>query len=100
MDPLNNVLDADGDEITQKQDASGNSSQQKRTGRGPSKPVRSSKPMILQFDDWNLPTGDWEAAYGCQIGQCALRIDINLRNWLKVDQIIKDKLWAETKVCN
>jgi len=72
------------------------------TGRGPSKPVHVSTPMFLEFDEYDLPMGRWSVHYGRQLGQCALRIDINAPAWPKVDQSIKDKMWAETKVygCN
>ena len=74
------------------------STKKKVTGRGPSKPVHVSTPMFLEFDEYDLPMGRWSVHYGRQLGQCALRIDINAPAWPKVDQSIKDKMWAETKV--
>ena len=54
--------------------------------------------MFWEFNEHDFPNGDWENKYGKQVGQCALRIDINAPKWPKVDQSIKDKMWAETKV--
>lgn len=70
----------------------------KKKGRGPSKGVQTSTPMFLDFDDTNLPTGKWEAAYGKQIGTCAMKIDINVKEYAKMDKEDKQNLWEETKV--
>ena len=67
-------------------------------GRGPSKGLHSSIPMCLEFNEFDLPTGEWEAAYGTQIGLCAKRIDINVKEYPKMNKEDKDKLWEETKV--
>ena len=72
---------------------------QKKAGRGVAKSVQPSEPMFLEFDDLDLPRGRWEKDYGKQIGQCALRIDINIRKWAQVGQEKKDILWTETQVC-
>ena len=70
----------------------------KRRGRGPSRAVQSSTPMFLEFDEFDMPTGQWESAYGRQIGSCAQRIDINLKGYPKLDPVQKQGLWEETKV--
>ena len=41
-------------------------STKKFTCRGPSKPVNVSTPMFLEFDEHDLPTGDWGVHYGKQ----------------------------------
>lgn len=70
----------------------------KKRSRGPSKGIQSSTPMFLEFNAFDLPYQDWEAAYGKQIGACAKRIDINFNEYSKIDKVDKDNLWEETKV--
>lgn len=74
------------------------SQSKKRKGRGPSKPIQPKVPMFLEFDDIHLPTGEWVKEYGQQIGQCAMRLDINQSHWEKVDDSMKESMWEETKV--
>ena len=50
----------------------------KRKGRGPTKAIQTRKPMFLEFDEFELPTGEWEKNYGQQLGRCALKLDINV----------------------
>ena len=98
MDPFNDGDNLHIEDIVLENVETTSSKKKKVTGRGPSRPVNSSTPMFLEFDEYDLPTGDWVDKYGKQIGQCALRIDINAPKWNKVDQSIKDRMWAETQV--
>ena len=96
------VENIEGDEIPREEDEMHdeveNSKSKPKKGRGPSKGILPKTPMYLEFDEFDLPTGQWEKVYGQHIGQCALRVDINNHEWNKVDQIEKDNMWEETKV--
>ena len=70
----------------------------RKPGRGPSKPVQGSEPMILDFDEFDLPTGEWEFQYGQQVGFCSKRIPITIHDWKHVGELKIDTLWDETKV--
>ena len=70
----------------------------KKKGRGQSKGVQTITPIFLEFDEFGLPMGQWESAYGKQIGTCAKKIDINVKGYSKMDKVDKKNLWDETKV--
>ncbi|KAL2937211.1 tRNA pseudouridine synthase A [Bienertia sinuspersici] len=90
--------DSNKEQALGKRDASNSQgTSTKKKGRGPSKEVQSSTPIFLEFDDFDLPTGKWEASYGKHIGKCALKIDINVKAYPKLDEVDKKNLWEETK---
>ena len=99
FDELDSLL-YEPDTTLQENNTSSNSKRKgnRTVGRGPGKQLKSSTPMILDFDQYDLPCGDFEKQYGTHLGRAALRIDINIRDWSKVDQELVDILWIETQV--
>ena len=69
-----------------------------KKGRGPSKSVQTITPMFLEFDEFDMPIGKWESAYGKQIGNCAQRVNINVKGYPNYDKVQKQNLWEESKV--
>ncbi|XP_021747746.1 uncharacterized protein LOC110713605 isoform X2 [Chenopodium quinoa] len=69
----------------------------KKRSRGPSKAIQSSKPMVLELNDYDLPTGEWEPVYGKQIGACSKRLDITVNEYAKIDKVDRENIWEETK---
>ena len=95
MDPRDDEVNQEEQEPTSQEPTS---QSKRKTGRGPSKPVQGSEPMVLEFDEFDLPTGKWEFRYGRHVGFCSKRIDINIHDWKHVGELKKDTLWDETKV--
>ncbi|XP_021728431.1 uncharacterized protein LOC110695510 isoform X2 [Chenopodium quinoa] len=90
--------DHDGQEQSGDMDAS--TSQVKsstKKGRGPSRSVQTTTPMFLEFDEFDMPIGKWESAYGKQISNCAQRVNINVKGYPKYDKVQKQNLWEESK---
>ena len=67
-------------------------------GRGPSKGVQVKKPMHLEFNEFNVPDGEWSKQYGKQVGSCAQRININEKEYRRIDEQTRQGFWEETKV--
>uniref|UniRef100_A0A803MRA3 Uncharacterized protein n=1 Tax=Chenopodium quinoa TaxID=63459 RepID=A0A803MRA3_CHEQI len=44
-----------------------------------------------------ITTTKWESAYGKQIGNCAQRVNINVKGIPKYDKVQKQNLWEESK---
>ena len=86
------------EQTSSSQDVSLQATSSKKRSRGPSKAIQSSKPMVLEFNDFDLPTGEWEPAYGKQIGACAKRLDITVNEYAKIDKVDRENIWEETKV--
>uniref|UniRef100_A0A803N632 DUF8039 domain-containing protein n=1 Tax=Chenopodium quinoa TaxID=63459 RepID=A0A803N632_CHEQI len=63
----------------------------KKKGRGPSKGVQTTTPIFLEFDEFGLPTGKWESEYGKQIETCSKKVDINVKEYSKMDKEEKKK---------
>lgn len=68
-----------------------------KRGRGPSKGVQVKEPMFLEYDDLGQPTGDWEHEYGKYLGACALRININVKEYQLVPEGDGQAFWDKTK---
>ncbi|XP_021753209.1 uncharacterized protein LOC110718634 [Chenopodium quinoa] len=68
-----------------------------KKGRGPSKSVQTITPVFLEFDEFDMSIGKWESAYGKQIGNCAQRVNINVKGYPKYDKVQKQNLWEESK---
>ncbi|XP_021744712.1 uncharacterized protein LOC110710688 [Chenopodium quinoa] len=93
-----NIDDHDGQEQSVDMDAS--TSQVKsstKKGRGPSRAIQTTTPMFLEFDEFDMPIGKWESAYGKQIGNCAQRVNVNVKGYPKYDKVQKQNLWEESK---
>uniref|UniRef100_A0A803MT75 Ubiquitin-like protease family profile domain-containing protein n=1 Tax=Chenopodium quinoa TaxID=63459 RepID=A0A803MT75_CHEQI len=88
-----NRNDQEGQEQSGDMDAS--TSQVKsstKKGRGPSKSVQTITPMFLEFDEFDMPIGKWESAYGKKIGNCAQRVNINVKD-------IRSMIKFKSKTC-
>ena len=72
----------------------------KKKGRGPSKGVQTTTPIFLEFDEFGLPTGKWESEYGKQIGTCSKKVDINVKEYSKMDKVEKKKPMGGDKGIN
>lgn len=89
--------------ITQGQTQRGNTSgklkivQKKRKGRGPTKSLRVTCPMHLEYDANGQPCGTWRFKYGTHVGLCLRMISI-LETWSKVPEGVKDSMWSDTMV--
>ncbi|XP_056695556.1 uncharacterized protein [Spinacia oleracea] len=66
--------------------------------RGPSKGVQAKKPMYLQYNQYGIPDGEWSREYGKQVGSCAARININVKEYSTLDEHTKKGFWEETKL--
>ncbi|XP_010688840.1 uncharacterized protein LOC104902680 [Beta vulgaris subsp. vulgaris] len=67
----------------------------KRKGRGPTKGLRVTTPMTLEYDDMGQPCGKWRAKYGQHIGLCMRKLNI-LTKWKEVPEGMKKALWEDT----
>uniref|UniRef100_A0A803LIU3 Uncharacterized protein n=1 Tax=Chenopodium quinoa TaxID=63459 RepID=A0A803LIU3_CHEQI len=85
------AMEESGDDYSQErqdmeelqQDGATSQPKPKKKGRGLSKGVQTTTPTFLEFDEFGLPTGQWESEYGKQIGTCSKKVDINLENMKK-----------------
>ena len=85
------------DNVTQQETGESTKAGKKR-GRGPAKSIKTSEPMVLEYDETHFPTVTFSKEYGQHIGHCASKLDINIRKWADVEERVKDVLWTETKV--
>ncbi|XP_021718460.1 uncharacterized protein LOC110686153 isoform X2 [Chenopodium quinoa] len=91
------VIQQSQEQTSSSQDVALQATSSKKRSRGPSKAIQSSKPMVLEFNDYDLPTGEWEPVYGKQIGACAKRLDITVNEYAKIDKVDRENIWEETK---
>ncbi|XP_057529500.1 uncharacterized protein LOC130808069 isoform X2 [Amaranthus tricolor] len=66
----------------------------KRKGRGPTKSLKVTEPMHLEYNALGQPCGKWRRQYGKQIGICSRKISI-LYAWNEVPEDLKNSLWDD-----
>ena len=71
----------------------------KRKGRGPTKNLKVTEPMHLEYNALGQPCGKWRRQYGKQVGLCIRKISI-LHAWNEVPEGLKNSLWNDTVVSN
>ncbi|XP_056692057.1 uncharacterized protein [Spinacia oleracea] len=79
-------------------ESQGTNTSKKTKFRGPSKGVQAKKPMHLQYNQYGIPDGEWSGEYGKQVGSCAARININVKEYSTLDEHTKKGFWEETKL--
>ncbi|XP_056698599.1 uncharacterized protein [Spinacia oleracea] len=79
-------------------ESQGTNTSKKTKSRGPSKGVQAKKPMHLQYNQYGIPDGEWSGEYGKQVGSCAARININVKEYSTLDEHTKKGFWEETKL--
>ncbi|XP_021724232.1 uncharacterized protein LOC110691595 isoform X1 [Chenopodium quinoa] len=94
---INMAIQQSQEQTSSSQDVALQATSSKKRSRGPSKAIQSSKPMVLEFNDYDLPTSEWELVYGKQIGACAKRLDITVNEYAKIDKVDRENIWEETK---
>ncbi|CAO2813834.1 unnamed protein product [Amaranthus hypochondriacus] len=67
----------------------------KRKGRGPTKNLKVTEPMHLEYNALGQPCGKWRRQYGKQVGLCIRKISI-LHSWNDVSEGLKNSLWVDT----
>lgn len=65
--------------------------------RGPSRGLKPSEPMYLEYDDRGQPCGKWRDAYGKHVGVCMKKCSILLQ-WDEVEDGLKTAMWQDTMV--
>ena len=68
-------------------------------GRGPTKSLRATEPMYLEYNALGQPCGRWRRKYGTHLGLCLRKLSI-LHSWNEVPAGVKQSLWDDTRVRN
>ena len=68
-------------------------------GRGPTKSLRATEPMYLEYNALGQPCGKWRRKYGTHLGLCVRKLSI-LHSWNEVPAGVKQSLWDDTRVRN
>ena len=66
-------------------------------GRGPTKSLRVTEPIHLEYDSKGQPCGKWRGKYGTHVGLCMRKLSI-LYSWGDVPEGLKKTLWDDTMV--
>lgn len=69
----------------------------KKRGRGPTKGIKVTEPMHLEYNNLGQPCGRWRGKYGTQVGLCMRKLSI-LHSWSEVPEGLKKALWEDTVV--
>ncbi|XP_057529019.1 uncharacterized protein LOC130807718 [Amaranthus tricolor] len=66
----------------------------KRKGRGPTKNLKVTETMHLEYNALGQPCGKWRRQYGKQVGLCIRKLSI-LHAWNEVPGGLKNSLWHD-----